>query len=72
MGMMYHIIAQALEKVGLSEAYHPQDFLNFYCLGKRETSSPDTSPQVDLSSTHENRSLVCSTMSMSMCSSGIS
>lgn len=36
MAMMYRIIAQALEKSGQSEKYHPQDYLNFYCLGKRE------------------------------------
>ncbi|PKI74861.1 hypothetical protein CRG98_004633 [Punica granatum] len=36
MSMMYQIIAQALEKAGLSGQYHPQDYLNFFCLGKRE------------------------------------
>ena len=39
--MMYGIAAEALEKAGLAEAHHPQDYLNFYCLGKREILSPD-------------------------------
>ncbi|KAJ3683485.1 hypothetical protein LUZ60_013712 [Juncus effusus] len=39
MGMMYKIIASTLEKEGLDEIYHPQDYLNFYCLGKREPES---------------------------------
>ncbi|WCJ18381.1 phospholipase D delta [Euphorbia peplus] len=37
MGMMYNIIAEALKDAGLSHQYHPQHYLNFYCLGKRET-----------------------------------
>lgn len=36
MAMMYKIVAEALEKTGLSQYFHPQDYLNFYCLGKRE------------------------------------
>ncbi|MQL74856.1 hypothetical protein Taro_007229 [Colocasia esculenta] len=34
MKMMYKIIANALEEAGSNS--HPQDYLNFYCLGKRE------------------------------------
>ncbi|CAK9155336.1 unnamed protein product [Ilex paraguariensis] len=49
MAMMYKVVAHTLEKAGLSEAYHPQDYLNFYCLGKREASSPQSRPQADLS-----------------------
>ncbi|OMO74249.1 C2 calcium-dependent membrane targeting [Corchorus capsularis] len=45
MGMMYSIIAQELEKAGLSEQYHPQDYLNFYCLGKRDPPSSEYSSQ---------------------------
>ncbi|KAG5525846.1 hypothetical protein RHGRI_032216 [Rhododendron griersonianum] len=45
MTMMYKIIAEALERAGLSDCYHPQDYLNFYCLGKREASSPESSAQ---------------------------
>ncbi|RAL44934.1 hypothetical protein DM860_003693 [Cuscuta australis] len=39
MSMMYKIVARALESAGLSER-HPQDYLNFYCLGKREPAAP--------------------------------
>lgn len=51
--MMYKIIAEALGKAGLSDKYHPQDYLNFYCLGKRE--APLT-PQDNLPP--ENRAMV--------------
>lgn len=33
--MMYDIIAKALRSVNLEDS-HPQDYLNFYCLGNRE------------------------------------
>lgn len=36
MQMMYETIYKALEEVGLENAYSPQDYLNFYCLGNRE------------------------------------
>ncbi|XP_057493395.1 phospholipase D delta-like [Actinidia eriantha] len=55
MAMMYKIIAEALDKAGLSDKYHPQDYLNFYCLGKREVSSPESSAQII--QTSENRAL---------------
>ncbi|XP_057977109.1 phospholipase D delta-like isoform X1 [Malania oleifera] len=55
MAMMYHIIGEALENAGLSKEFHPQDYLNFYCLGKREASSPENSSQTNQSS--ENRAL---------------
>lgn len=55
MVMMYRIVAQALENAGLSDQCHPQEYLNFYCLGKREASSSESSPQTNT----ENRSLVC-------------
>ncbi|OVA05224.1 C2 calcium-dependent membrane targeting [Macleaya cordata] len=45
MDMMYRIIAQALDKEGLSNERHPQDYLNFYCLGKREAGSEERSSQ---------------------------
>lgn len=35
MQMMYEIIAQELKSMHL-ESSHPQDYLNFYCLGNRE------------------------------------
>lgn len=46
MGMMYGIIGEALEKAGLCNTHHPQDYLNFYCLGKREVpESPGPTAQ---------------------------
>lgn len=33
--MMYEIIAKELKAMDMMDA-HPQDYLNFYCLGKRE------------------------------------
>ncbi|KAK3429834.1 hypothetical protein EUGRSUZ_E01326 [Eucalyptus grandis] len=39
MQMMYETIYKALVEVGLEEAFAPQDFLNFFCLGNRE--APD-------------------------------
>ncbi|KAI3861122.1 hypothetical protein MKX03_003162 [Papaver bracteatum] len=45
MDMMYRIIAQALDRAGLSNEKHPQDYLNFYCLGKREVGSGESSSQ---------------------------
>ncbi|CAO2835004.1 unnamed protein product [Amaranthus hypochondriacus] len=41
MQMMYETIYKALVEVGLEEAYTPQDYLNFFCLGNRE--GPDGS-----------------------------
>lgn len=34
--MMYEMIYNALEEVGLHQKYEPQDYLNFFCLGNRE------------------------------------
>jgi len=36
MSMMYKMVAQAIKAKGLDT--HPQDYLNFYCLGNRETT----------------------------------
>uniref|UniRef100_I1PH77 Phospholipase D n=1 Tax=Oryza glaberrima TaxID=4538 RepID=I1PH77_ORYGL len=47
MSMMYKIIADALRMQGLVEA-HPQDYLNFYCLGKREVAAGDSMSQTSL------------------------
>lgn len=54
--MMYRIIGQALEKAGLSECNHPQDFLNFYCLGQRE---PETKDSSSVNNPTDNSALVC-------------
>jgi len=52
---MYKIVADALAKAGLSDQYHPQDYLNFYCLGKRE---PQCSHISSTPNPSENRALV--------------
>ncbi|KZV41614.1 phospholipase d beta [Dorcoceras hygrometricum] len=41
MQMMYETIYKALVEVGLEDAYSPQDYLNFYCLGNREALNPN-------------------------------
>lgn len=55
MQMMYQTIYKALVEVGLEEAFSPQDYLNFFCLGNREAfdvispnHTPDGTPQVSL------------------------
>jgi len=58
MTMMYKIIAQALEKAGLSHKYHPSDYLNFYCLGKREPLSSTQSSSQAMNQQSENNALV--------------
>lgn len=56
MGMMYQVISKALEDAGLFDQYHPQDFLNFYCLGQREAPSSSSSSQTNQPT--DNRGLV--------------
>ncbi|GLT65333.1 hypothetical protein SLA2020_377710 [Shorea laevis] len=46
MKMMYGIIAKELQNMGHQDA-HPQDYLNFYCLGKRECI-PGENPASDV------------------------
>ena len=58
MQMMYETVYKALVEAGLEEAFSPQDYLNFFCLGNREainmyenvavsgTPPPASSPQV--------------------------
>ncbi|CAA2988740.1 Phospholipase D beta 1 [Olea europaea subsp. europaea] len=41
MQMMYETIYQALMEVGIENAYSPEDYLNFYCLGNREAFDKD-------------------------------
>ncbi|PRQ17871.1 putative phospholipase D [Rosa chinensis] len=50
MQMMYEMIYKALKEVGLENTYCPQDYLNFFCLGNRETlSGEDNSAPNNLS-----------------------
>lgn len=44
MEMMYGIIAKALKDTGLADSQHPQDYLNFYCLGNREPKDGSEPP----------------------------
>nr|AEI99558.1 phospholipase D delta [Litchi chinensis] len=43
MQMMYNIVAQALKDMQMDMDSHPQDYLNFYCLGNREELPKDAS-----------------------------
>ncbi|XP_047321776.1 phospholipase D delta-like [Impatiens glandulifera] len=52
MQMMYDIIAKELKFMNIKDA-HPQDYLNFYCLGKREESPLENSQSSDQSSKGE-------------------
>lgn len=42
MQMMYEIIAKELKSMNM-ENVHPQDYLNFYCLGNREEPPKESS-----------------------------
>nr|GMD65023.1 phospholipase D gamma 1-like [Ipomoea batatas] len=44
MQMMYETIYKALVEVGLEDSFSPQDYLNFFCLGNRETPCADDAP----------------------------
>ncbi|XP_020080873.1 phospholipase D delta-like [Ananas comosus] len=46
MQMMYEVIGQELKSMKLENA-HPQDYLNFYCLGNREELPSDISENYD-------------------------
>ncbi|KMZ58378.1 Phospholipase D delta [Zostera marina] len=50
MQMMYEIIAKELIHAGVKGS-HPQDYLNFYCLGNREVSQNYPSPSTNQLST---------------------
>ncbi|KAF0934998.1 hypothetical protein E2562_029524 [Oryza meyeriana var. granulata] len=52
MQMMYEVIAAAIRDAGLDGTAHPRDYLNFYCLGKREAThrSPGDHPDGGTSS----------------------
>ncbi|CAI0382402.1 unnamed protein product [Linum tenue] len=49
MQMMYRLIAEELENMKMENA-HPQDYLNFFCLGNREQPPKDESPPSSSSS----------------------
>lgn len=47
MQMMYETIYKALVEVGLEDAFSPQDYLNFFCLGNREEISANEPPPAE-------------------------
>ncbi|GJN40595.1 hypothetical protein PR202_gb29833 [Eleusine coracana subsp. coracana] len=48
MEMMYRIIAEELKTMNIEDV-HPQDYLNFFCLGNREEPLSNGSPESDKS-----------------------
>lgn len=42
MQMMYDVVARELKSMQLADV-HPQDYLNFYCLGNREEFNEENS-----------------------------
>jgi len=42
MQMMYDVVARELKSMQLTDV-HPQEYLNFYCLGNREHFNEDSS-----------------------------
>ncbi|KAL6180627.1 hypothetical protein ACLB2K_047288 [Fragaria x ananassa] len=58
MEMMYKIVTNALEEAGLTDQNHPQDYLNFYCLGKREPLTTKRSDKAN--QTSDSRTLALS------------
>ena len=42
MQMMYTVVAKELKSMQLNDV-HPQDYLNFYCLGNREHFNEESS-----------------------------
>ena len=42
MQMMYEVVARELKSMQLDDV-HPQDYLNFYCLGNREVFNEEAS-----------------------------
>lgn len=43
MEMMYTLIANALQEMGMEKDHHPTDYLNFFCLGNREVKPENVS-----------------------------
>ncbi|XP_010029630.2 phospholipase D delta [Eucalyptus grandis] len=52
MQMMYKVVASQLKQMALGDS-HPQDYLNFYCLGKREDNSGQPSPDDAVSESYK-------------------
>ncbi|XP_030523736.1 phospholipase D delta-like [Rhodamnia argentea] len=54
MQMMYRVVARELKQMQLKDS-HPQDYLNFYCLGKREDNSDQPSPDIAVSEAYKSQ-----------------
>lgn len=59
MQMMYEVIARELKNLNLENA-HPQDYLNFYCLGNREQCEDQVSNSGNHSSSNGGGSISAS------------
>ena len=57
MQMMYEVIARELKNSNLENA-HPQDYLNFYCLGNREQCEDQVSNSGNHSSSNGGGSVI--------------
>ncbi|KAF8043392.1 hypothetical protein BT93_A1658 [Corymbia citriodora subsp. variegata] len=57
MQMMYQVVAHQLKQMGLVES-HPQDYLNFYCLGKCEENSGQPLDNADSESYKSKRFMI--------------
>jgi phospholipase D1/2 len=68
MKMMYGVIANALREMDLLGKCHPQEFLNFYCLGNREVqTSVEPNPQAPPPANSKQVSLVLCVFSTYFC-----
>ncbi|XP_030463963.2 phospholipase D delta [Syzygium oleosum] len=54
MQMMYQVIARELKQMQVEDS-HPQDYLNFYCLGNREDNSGQPSPDNAVSESYKSQ-----------------
>ncbi|KAF8012708.1 hypothetical protein BT93_I0768 [Corymbia citriodora subsp. variegata] len=54
MQMMYKVVARTLKQMQLTDS-HPQDYLNFYCLGNREDISGQPSPANGVSEAYKSQ-----------------
>ncbi|KAF7846834.1 hypothetical protein BT93_L3685, partial [Corymbia citriodora subsp. variegata] len=54
MQMMYQVVAHELKHMRLENS-HPQDYLNFYCLGKREDNPGQASPDGVVSESYKSQ-----------------
>lgn len=68
MQMMYEVIYKALQEVGLENKYEPQDYLNFFCLGTRESSNGVETTAIEKGSNAANAPQVAYLIFLTNCS----